>query len=137
MNDYFVDDPVYNETMFRRRFRMRRPLFLRIVQALGEWNKYFTLKMDALNRPGLSPIKKCTAAIRQLGNGSPADQLDEYLKIGESTGVECLKKFVKGVIEVFGKEYLRRPTAQDIERLVHIGEWHGFPGMLWSIDCMH
>lgn len=69
-------------------------MFLTIVEDLGNWNKYFTLRIDALNRPGLSPLKKCTAAIRQLGNGSPADQLDEYLKIGESTGVECLKMFV-------------------------------------------
>jgi hypothetical protein len=30
--------------------------------------------------------------------------------------------FVKGVIQVFGEEYLRRPTVQDIERLVQIGE---------------
>lgn len=82
---------------------MRRPLFLSIVEALGMWNKYCTLRMDALNRPGLSPLKKCTAAIRQLGTGCPADQLDEYLKIGESTGVECLKMFVKGVIEVYGQ----------------------------------
>ena len=81
MNDYFVENPVYSDIIFRRRFRMTRPLFLCIVQALGEWNEYFTLRMDALNRPGLSPLKKCTATIRQLGNGSPADQLDEYLKI--------------------------------------------------------
>jgi hypothetical protein len=52
------------------------------------------------------PIQKCTAAIRQLANGSPADQLDEYIKIGESTVVECLKMFVQGVVEVFGAKYL-------------------------------
>ncbi|KAL6645483.1 hypothetical protein ACP70R_017091 [Stipagrostis hirtigluma subsp. patula] len=137
MNDYFVEEPVYNETIFRRRFRMRKPLFLRIVAALSEWSPYFTMRMDALNRPGMSPLKKCTAAIRQLANGSPADQLDEYLKMGESTGVECLKMFVKGVIEVFGAEYLRRPTVEDVERLIQIGERRGFPGMLGSIDCMH
>ncbi|CAN6199470.1 unnamed protein product [Urochloa humidicola] len=45
--------------------------------------------------------------------------------------------FVKGVIEVYGEEYLRRPTVQDVERLVQIGEQRGFPGMLGSIDCMH
>ncbi|CAN6381068.1 unnamed protein product [Urochloa humidicola] len=137
LNDYFVEDPLYDEMIFRRRFRMRRPLFLRIVQALGEWDNFFTLRVDALNRPGLSPLKKCTAAIRQLGNGTPADQLDEYLKIGESAGVECLKMFVKGVIEVYGEEYLRRPTVEDVERLVQIGEQRGFPGMLGCIDCMH
>jgi len=137
MQDYFTDIPVYNSAIFRRRFRMRRPLFLRIVDALGEWNPFFTLRLDALNRPGLSPIQKCTAAIRQLANGSPADQLDEYIKIGESTAVECLKRFVLGVIRVFGTEYLRRPTVDDVDRLMAIGERCGFPGMLGSIDCMH
>ena len=116
---------------------MRKHLFLHIVEALGQWDKYFILRMDALNRPGLSPLKKCTSAICQLGNGSPADQLDEYLKIGDSTTMECLKMCVKGVIEVFGAEYLRRPTVQDVERLVQIDERRGFPSMLGSIGCMH
>ena len=102
MDDYFMENPIYNSTIFRRRFRMRRLLFLRIVHALGEWSPFFTLRVDAANRPGLSPIQKCTAAIRQLANGSPADQLDEYIKIGESTAVECLKLFVEGVIAKFG-----------------------------------
>lgn len=137
MDDYFSLNLVYNETQFRRRFRMRRPLFLKIVEALSGWDEYFTLRPDALNRPGFSPIHKCTVAIRQLAYGGSADQLDEYLKMGESTGVECLKKFVKGIIEVYGEEYLRRPTVQDVERLLEIGERRGFPGMLGSIDCMH
>ena len=137
MDDYFSENPVYNSTIFCRRFRMRRPLFLRIVDVLGEWSPFFTLRYDALNRPGLSLIQKCTAAIRQLAYGSPTDQLDEYIKIGESTALECLKRFVEGVIVVFGAEYLRRPTVQDIERLMEIGERRGFPGMLGSIDCMH
>jgi hypothetical protein len=64
LNDYFVDEPIYNDTIFRRGFRMRKHMFLTIVEDLGNWNKYFTLRMDALNRPGLSPLKKCTAAIR-------------------------------------------------------------------------
>ena len=32
--DYFVEDSIYNETHFRRRFQMWRHLFLRIVDAL-------------------------------------------------------------------------------------------------------
>jgi hypothetical protein len=136
MDDYFSPNPVYNETQFRRRFRMRRPLFLKIVETLSGWSEYFTLRPDALNRPGFSPIHKCIVAIRQLAYGGSADQLDEYLKMGESTGVECLKKFVKGVIEVYSEEYLRRLTVQDVERLLEIGERRGFSGMLGSIDCM-
>jgi hypothetical protein len=38
--------------------------------------------------------------------------------------------FVKGVIDVFGEEYLRRPTAQDIERLLHSGVQRGCVGSL-------
>lgn len=41
------------------------------------------------------------------------------------------------MIEVFGVEYLRRPTVQDFECLMEIGERHGFPGMVGNIDCMH
>jgi hypothetical protein len=72
-----------------------------------------------------------------LAYGTTADMLDEYLKVAESTALECLEKFVHGVIEVFGFEYLRRPTAEDMERLLQVGESRGFPGMLGSIDCMH
>ncbi|XP_004966700.1 uncharacterized protein LOC101774740 [Setaria italica] len=116
---------------------MSRPLFLRIVDELGKWSDYFTTKVDALNRQGLTPLQKCTAAIRQLANGSAADHLDEYLKLGESTALEAMKMFVQGVIEIFGGHYLRRPTMEDAERLLKIGESRGFPGMFGSIDCMH
>ena len=93
--------------------------------------------MDALNGQGLTPLQKYTAAIRQLANGSAADHLDESLKIGETTSMEAMKNFVEGVIAVFGGRYLRRPTVQDAERLLKIGEKRGFSGMFGSIDCMH
>lgn len=107
--NYFSAQPLYIDEMFRRRFRMRRPLFLRIVSALGEWDSYFTNRIDATNRPGLSPLQKCTAAIRMLAYGTSADQLDEVLMIGASTALECLGKFAQGVIDKFGAEYLRPP----------------------------
>lgn len=135
--DYFAENPVYPEGMFRSRFRMRRPLFLRIVRSLSQWSSYFTQRFDCAGRVGLSPLQKCTAAIRMLAYGSPGDSLDEYLKIGKSTSVQCLDMFARGVIDVFGEEYLRRPTCEDLERLLQIGESRGFPGMIGSIDCMH
>jgi hypothetical protein len=42
-----------------------------------------------------------------LAYGTLADQLDEVLKVAPSTCLEILGKFVEGVIEVFGAEYLR------------------------------
>ncbi|XP_010480931.1 PREDICTED: uncharacterized protein LOC104759737 [Camelina sativa] len=45
--------------------------------------------------------------------------------------------FVSGVINFFGDEYLRRPTPEDLQRLLYVAEERGFPGMVGSIDCMH
>jgi len=39
--DYFVEDSVYNDTHFRRRFRMRRHLFLRIIHGLQSRFEFF------------------------------------------------------------------------------------------------
>ncbi|XP_057739831.1 uncharacterized protein LOC130956911 [Arachis stenosperma] len=135
--DYFADEPVYNADIFRRRFRMRRDVFLRIVDALSNVYPYFHQRVDATGRRGLSPLQKCTAAIRMLAYGVAADAVDDYVRIGESTTIECLEKFVEGVISVFQDEYLRKPNPNDVHRLLQMAEGRGFPGMLGSIDCMH
>ncbi|XP_020882643.1 uncharacterized protein LOC110228762 [Arabidopsis lyrata subsp. lyrata] len=69
--------------------------------------------------------------------GCAADACDEYLRLGESTAMSCLENFVEGITNLFGDEYLRRPTQEDLIRLLRIGERRGFPGMIGSIDCMH
>jgi hypothetical protein len=37
----------------------------------------------------------------------------------------------------FGAEYLRRPTQEYTQRLLHVSEARGFSRMLGSLDCMH
>ncbi|XP_033133217.1 uncharacterized protein LOC108870213 [Brassica rapa] len=136
-NDYFSENPTYPENLFRRRFRMNKPLFLRIVDRLSNEVEYFREKKDALGRRSLSALQKCTAAIRVLAYGSATDAVDEYLRLGSTTARLCVEHFVEGIINLFGAEYLRRPTPADLQRLLYIGEQRGFPGMVGSIDCMH
>ncbi|XP_056864078.1 uncharacterized protein LOC108815644 [Raphanus sativus] len=136
-NDYFNENSTYQPEMFRRRFRMNRPLFLRIVERLSTQVPYFQQRRNGHGRYGLSALQKCTAAIRMLAYGQAGDMYDEYLRLGESTARLCLKNFTDGIIQLFGEEFLRRPTAEDLERLLDIGEVRGFPGMIGSIDCMH
>ncbi|XP_075499748.1 uncharacterized protein LOC142538276 [Primulina tabacum] len=119
-NDYFSDSPMYGEAMFKRRFQMSRRLFLRIMISIQEHDNYFVQKADALGRPGLTPYQNITAAMRILAYGVGADATDEYIKIGESTAIESVKRFIQAMIEVFGDLYLRSPNAEDIERLLHI-----------------
>ncbi|XP_047943190.1 uncharacterized protein LOC125190032 [Salvia hispanica] len=112
--DYFAEQPRWGPRVFHRRFRMRRDLFLRIVRTLEERDGYFQYWEDAIDRPGLTPLQKCTVVIRQLANGPTTDM---------------------GVVEAFGVTYLRRPTAEDCQSLMRMHEAvHGFPGMLGSID---
>ncbi|WZY74827.1 protein ALP1-like isoform X1 [Brassica rapa] len=136
-NDYFSDTPTYPHNLFRRRFRMNKSLFLYIVHRLSTEVEYFKPKEDATGRSGLSPLQKCTAAIRQLAYGGGADPVDEYIRLAETTSRKCLHEFTAGIIHLFADEYLRRPTVEDLRRLLHEGEERGFPGMIGSIDCMH
>ena len=72
-----------------------------------------------------------------LAYGTPADAANEYIRIREITGSEFLENFTTGIIQVFGTEYLWKPTNEDIRRLLTVNSSRGFPGMLGSIDCMH
>uniref|UniRef100_A0A0D3E4Z7 DDE Tnp4 domain-containing protein n=1 Tax=Brassica oleracea var. oleracea TaxID=109376 RepID=A0A0D3E4Z7_BRAOL len=116
---------------------MNKPLFMRIVDRLSKEVQYFKQRQDGLRRISLSPLQKCTAAIRVLAYGSAADTVDEYLRLGETTTRLCVENFVEGIIYFFGDDYLRRPTPADLQRLLDVGEYRGFPGMIGSIDCMH
>ncbi|XP_013632862.1 PREDICTED: uncharacterized protein LOC106338428 [Brassica oleracea var. oleracea] len=136
-NDYFCENATYPHHLFRRRFRMNKPLFMRIVTRLANEVPFFQQRRDATGRFGLSGLQKATAAIRMMAYGCAADAVDEYLRLGESTAISCLENFVEGIINLFGDEYLRKPTPQDLQRLLDIGEMRGFPGMIGSIDCMH
>ncbi|XP_019192734.1 PREDICTED: uncharacterized protein LOC109187032 [Ipomoea nil] len=99
--DYFSNSPTYTDDLFRQRFRMRRNLFLRIVEAM-----------------------------RMLAYGSSADSIDENIRLGETTIMKCMKRFVQSINDVFGEEYLRMPNVVDVQRLMQIGEQRGFPD-LW------
>ncbi|XP_071727052.1 uncharacterized protein [Rutidosis leptorrhynchoides] len=105
LKDYFDDNPTYPDSKFKRRFRMKPQLFMRILT---------------------------------VGYGTGGDMWDEYLLMSEQTSLNCLDNFCLCVTDLYQKEYLRKPTAYDIERIYAAHETkHGFKGMLGSIDCMH
>ncbi|XP_028094038.1 uncharacterized protein LOC114294119 [Camellia sinensis] len=135
--DYFAANPVYSPTIFRRRFRMRCPLYLRILNAIQAHNSYFVQKQDAAYVLGLSPLQKMTSVMRILSYGIAADAVDDYIRIGESTAIQSWQQICNSVIEIFGEEYLKSPMPTDITTLLASGEVRGFPGMLGNLDRMH
>ncbi|XP_057775015.1 uncharacterized protein LOC130993992 [Salvia miltiorrhiza] len=111
--DFFNDNPTYGPTFFRGRFLMQKELFLRIVDAVQDEDSYFQISHDARGRDSLTPLQKCTVAIRQLATGVSADTFNEYLKVADTMGRLCLKRFCRAVIRAYGAEYL-----------------HGFPALI-------
>ena len=91
MKDYVEDDCVFDEGAFRRRFRMSKGLFLRIVDDLENANVYFTQRWDARGRMGFTPLQKCTSAIWQLAYGTAPDGFDEYLHMSERSSRETTR----------------------------------------------
>ncbi|XP_057535338.1 uncharacterized protein LOC130813516 [Amaranthus tricolor] len=59
-NDYFAENPTYSSRLFRRRFRMKKHVFLRIMKAVSNSDPWFTTNSDATNRKGLSALQKCS-----------------------------------------------------------------------------
>jgi hypothetical protein len=137
MQDYFADNPTYPPHLFRKRYRMRRSLIVKIVQACEANCWYFTQRRNAACLKEFSAYQEISTAMRVIAYGIPADYADEYLRIGEDTTIESVRRFAKVVIRVFGPEYLRAPNEEDTKKLMASSEKRGWPGMLGSIDCMH
>jgi Plant transposon protein len=77
------------------------------------------------------------AALRKLSYGVASDAVDEYVRISESSAHESLAKFCRAVCELYGVEYGRQPTEDNLRRILKINANRGFPGCVGSIDCQH
>ncbi|CAM6101504.1 unnamed protein product [Calypogeia fissa] len=108
--DYFQENPIYGELKFRRRYRMNTRLFKKILDDVCAYDRYFVRKKDAPRFWGLSPHQKMTASLRQLAYGVGADSTDEYCRLGESTALESLYRFVKAIRAVYEE---RSPILND------------------------
>nr|XP_043611583.1 uncharacterized protein LOC122583224 [Erigeron canadensis] len=136
--DYFVEEPKFDEGFFRQRFRMSRRLFVKIASDLENNFPFFQRRIDARGKWGFSVLQRCTSTVRQLGYGSNPDSLDDYLNMSERSSRDTLNAYCDGVIRLYRHEYLHRPTRNDMQiYFQHHEHYHGFPGMLGSLDCTH
>ncbi|GKC27638.1 hypothetical protein Tco_1034932, partial [Tanacetum coccineum] len=86
---------------------------------------------DCTGKVSISSLMKCTSAIRQMAYGAVPDSLDEYLEMGATTARDSLRIFCKVIMNLYGEEFLRKPTYTGIEKLyAYHDEKHGFPGLL-------
>ncbi|XP_047964996.1 uncharacterized protein LOC125209443 [Salvia hispanica] len=137
INVYFSPNPTYGPEVFRRRFRMHKSVFLRIVEDVTANDEYFQERRDATGKQSLSSLQKCTGAMRVLAYGTSSDVVDEYLRMSSTVTRGSLIHFVEGVISCFGATYLRRPTEQDLARLLYVANERGFSDSCNDINVLH
>jgi hypothetical protein len=120
-SNYLSDNPVYPAFMFCRRFRMQVSLCQRITEDIVGFDEYFLQKRNVSGRLGFSPSQKITLALRMMVYQCSTDSIDEYTRmskssshflafvlkkdlllcffsLGESTTLECLKRFCNAII---------------------------------------
>ena len=97
---------------------MRRNLFVCIVDAVTKFDPWFEQRCDALGHLGLSTLQKCTISICMLAYGLLTDACDDYCRLGESTTLVCLKRFVIAICGCFEFTYFKQPTREDLEQIV-------------------
>ena len=136
-NDFWGPTPVYDRCYFKKFFKLPIGLFDSIVERICMHDSYFLQKRCAAGKLGLSTLQKVCSAVRLLTSGVSSMEHDDKYRMAASTGMQCMKRFCEGVIEVYGDEVLRYPTMEDINKLLDEGNKSGFPGCIGSIDCMH
>ena len=60
--------------------------------------------------------------MRVIAYGFSADYADEYLRIGEDTTIESVRRFAKVIIRIFGHIYLHAPNGEDTKKLMAANE---------------
>uniref|UniRef100_A0A0D2ZU15 Uncharacterized protein n=1 Tax=Brassica oleracea var. oleracea TaxID=109376 RepID=A0A0D2ZU15_BRAOL len=70
-----------------------------------------------------------------------------FLALDRSIHMDRIGRSSVGSVDPYGPDrsiscpvrsiLLIRPTPADLQRLLDVGEYRGFPGMIGSIDCMH
>ncbi|KAL4570804.1 hypothetical protein LXL04_026467 [Taraxacum kok-saghyz] len=98
---YFAPNCVYPPSVFRRHFRMRKPLFLRILNDVTANSQFMQQRSDATGSQGFSELQKCAIAIRQLAYGSVSDSWDEYFQMSERIALESLDEFCSCIISLY------------------------------------
>ena len=135
-NDCFSENPRFNDSMFCCRFRKSQSLFNCIINVVQCHDNYFMQRRDGVDRLWLFGLQKITDVFRILAYGMPIDASDEYIKIGESTTIESLKRLCHAIVEVFAEQYLRSPNTNEVARLLHVRKECGFFRMLGSLNYM-
>ncbi|CAL2279192.1 unnamed protein product [Prunus armeniaca] len=137
LEDCFITNSLYSSVDFRGQYRMHPHLFNKIMHDVFNYDAYFVQKYDALRVLSFLPEQKLTTSLQLLAYGTFANQVDEIAGMGKSIILKFLFRFCDAIETIYKRDYLRKLTPRDLQRLLQKIETRSFPSMIGSIDCMH
>ena len=112
---YFDIEPIYDEAMFARRFRVNRCIFDTVLADLIREEPVFRQQIDALGKPGPSPLLKVTIMFRILAYGDCFDRSDKTRGMSESSAHKLFHIFTKRMVEIYEEKFLSLPTQEQVD----------------------
>ena len=132
---YFVDNPLYDNASFARRFRVSRHIFNAVLADLIREKPAFRQKVNRAGKVGPSPLLKVTLMFCILAYGDCFDRSNENFGVSESTAHRLFHIFTKRMVEIYENQYLCLPNQTEVNRLMEQHAFRGFPGCIGSLDC--
>ena len=93
--------------------------------------------MSATKKMQSYTLKKVAAALRVLVSGFPADEVDEYARLSDSTINETVHRCTRNILEKYKPDNLREPIRADLQGVKDDYADAGFPGCMGCGDCSH
>ena len=122
----------YQDRLFRKRFRLPYALFVEFVKEAKQFNIFEEIRCGKI-----AVEFKVMIGLRILGRDSCADDIAEYLNIGESTVGPIFKKFVDGCVKYLYHKHVYVPVGAELDQVRLVYEKLGLPGCIGSMDCTH
>jgi hypothetical protein len=124
---------------FRRSFRLSRSRVESIIHDLGASGDPFfeTFRRDKFGRVGPSLEAKVLLPLISIAYGDPPHAFCAYFQMSTPMARECYRHFLAAIVTLYGDEYLRIPTANDLKSITTLRKHvHRVDGMIGSLDCM-
>jgi hypothetical protein len=125
-------------SQFKLFFRLSRGRFQVLMEDLTASNYWFFKVSDSDGFSRTSMEARPLLPLKTLAYGVPSHTFIDYFQMSAQYASSCCKHFCKAVKLVYQNEFLRRPTQDDMKKIIRLHKVvHGVEGLMGSLDCTH
>jgi hypothetical protein len=95
MRDYFNPSAIYTDKAIPVAVLVQKDLFLAIIKAVEHHDYLFKLRRSASGEMSACLVIRCVVAVSVLAYGCSDNAIDDYVRIGQDTILETVRRFCK------------------------------------------